>query len=118
MACERSGIFETIFTNRRQDRAFRRESDHALADIAHRRHVERLAQGACGAPAIGDSDDSRNVDGAAVSVFLQFAKPCQQDGKTGAAAYSDNPHRPSPLRTTPIVLSSIQRSSLSEIFLA
>src|SRR5262249_41927964 len=106
-----------MFANGRQNRLLGSQSNHALPNITHRRHAEGFAKHARRAAAVRYGNNRSNVE-RPLSTVMQFSKPSQQNRETGATTNPDNLHRPSPFITTPIVLSRIRRSRLSEMCLA
>src|SRR3954469_15333516 len=110
------GIFESMIANACEDGLLRCKREHTFPNVSHRGHLKCLAQRARGSTAVRHSNDSRYVQ--RLSRVTQLLQTVQQDWKACTAADAYNPHRPSPLITTPIVLSRISRSRRNEIFFA
>src|SRR5215510_13420004 len=103
-----------MLANRGEDSFFGGKSDHTFPNVTHGRHLERIAQDACGSATVGHSHDRCYVEWL---LLAQLLKSTQQYWETGATAYSDDPHRPSPLITTPMVLSRTNRTRRNTISL-
>jgi hypothetical protein len=72
---------------------FLAESDHAVAQVSGRKHVEVLAEAAGGASVIGDGDDGGEV-GYLAGVLLAgggdvAAESAQERGEAGSASEGD-----------------------------
>ena len=117
MAGEPVGHFESVLAHQGKQPVGIGQSHEAVADVSHRRHAESLPQCAGRAAVIGDGDDRSDVD-RFFPVLVEFSQSTQQDRQTSATANADNSHRPSPAKTTLMVLHRMLRSRPRDICFA